>query len=68
MIAEQTSRSITLSWSPPTSPGDTKVNNYILQFKEARGKDKINFYFFYFFYCSRFFFLQMFGMNTIPKK
>lgn len=37
-VADQTSRSITLSWSPPTSPSDATINEYILQFKEARGK------------------------------
>ncbi|GLG93723.1 Tyrosine-protein phosphatase Lar, partial [Gryllus bimaculatus] len=33
-IAEQTSRSVRLSWSP--SAGDTPVTSYILQYKEAR--------------------------------
>ncbi|XP_068082151.1 cell adhesion molecule Dscam2 [Anabrus simplex] len=33
-VAEQTSRSILLSWSP--SGGDTPVTSYILQYKEAR--------------------------------
>ncbi|EEB19411.1 Down syndrome cell adhesion molecule precursor, putative [Pediculus humanus corporis] len=34
--SSQTSRSITVSWLPPITSGDTKISNYILQYKEIK--------------------------------